>query len=181
MQHALNGEMLRAAMRRVPSPVTVVTAADAGEMRGITIGSFTSVSLAPPLISFNVALASRMHPLITRTARFAVHILAEAQAPLSDHFALPNRTSAEQFEGVDYRLGEAGTPLLAGVLAIFHCARYAVYPAGDHVLVIGEVQAVDRLEDGTPLLYFDRSYRNVGAPVKRSLFAPVNASSNDTP
>lgn len=182
MPEHVNGEMLRAAMRRVPSPVTIVTATDGREMRGITIGSFTSVSLTPPLISFNVAHASRMHALITaRTERFAVHILAEDQAHLSDHFAVPGRTGAEQFAGLAYRRDAGGTPLLDDVLAIFHCARYAVYPAGDHSLLIGEVLKVERRGEGTPLLYFDRSYRNVGAPVQRSLFTPVKPEGSETP
>lgn len=182
MPEHVNGEMLRAAMRRVPSPVTVVTATDGRELRGITIGSFTSVSLAPPLISFNVAHASRMHALLTtRAERFAVHILSEEQAHLSDHFAVPNRTGDEQFAGLGFRRDAYGTPLLDDVLAIFHCARYAVYPAGDHSLLIGEVLKVERRAEGAPLLYFDRTYRNVGEPVQHSLFTPVNADGSETP
>ncbi len=181
MQRNIDGEALRAAMRRVPSPVTVVTAAGTGEARGITIGSFTSVSLDPPLISFNVGHEAQMHALIVRADRFAVHVLSEAQAHLADHFALPDRSGAEQFAPVAYRLDAHGTPILDGALAVFHCARYAVYEAGDHSLLVGRVLDVEAGAEGLPILYFDRTYRSVGKAAKWSLFSPVNRGSNHTP
>ncbi len=165
-------------MRRVPSAVTVVTAAEAGTPHGVTIGSFTSASLNPPLISFNVGHEAQMHDLLVRADRFAVHLLSDAQAHLSEHFALPNRTGAEQFADLAYRLDAHGTPILAEVLTVFHCARYAVYPAGDHSLLVGEVLAVEEPAEGSPILYFDRTYRSVGKEAKRSLLAPVKRGSN---
>ncbi len=104
----MDGQVLRHVMRHVPSPVTVVTAAGAGERRGITIGSFTSVSLEPPLISLNVAREAQMHPVLAAASHFAVHVLREDQAHLARRFSLPDLTSADQFEGVAFRPGPGG-------------------------------------------------------------------------
>ena len=76
MSRSVDGETLRQVMRRVPSPVTVVTAASAEEVRGITIGSFTSVALEPPLVCFNVNHAAEMHNLPLAAPRYAVQVLS---------------------------------------------------------------------------------------------------------
>ena len=180
MEH-VDGEALRTVMRRLPSPVTVVTAAAPTEQRGITIGSFTSVSLDPPLISFNVARIAQMYGLITEAAHFAVHILHEDQAHLSNHFALPDLPGDAQFEGVPHRVGAHGTPILDDVLAVLHCRRYAVYDAGDHVIVLGEVLQIEDDGSGRPVLYFDRSYRKVGEAVVPRPSASMKRSSSGTP
>ena len=156
------GEALRQVMRRVPSPVTVVTAAVDGEMRGITIGSFTSVSLDPPLISFNVSRRSRMHPLLLAARHFAVHILGAEQVALSRRFAEPGLSGAAQFEGLSYRVHTEGTPVLEGVLAVLHCRPYRTVEAGDHTIFVGEVMQIETFADGPPLLYYNRAYRAVG-------------------
>ena len=152
-------------MRRVPSPVTVVTAAGPDERRGMTVGSFTSVSLDPPLVSFNVALDAQMHDLIADAKHFAVHILSDQQAQLSNNFAVPDRTGEEQFAAIPHRLDANGTPILEDALAVFFCTRYATYPAGDHTLVVGQVLDIEAGLDGSPLVYFDRSYRHLGDKV----------------
>ncbi|SHK56134.1 flavin reductase family protein [Rhodothermus profundi] len=178
--HAL-GEVLRQVMRRVPSPVTVVTAAADGEMRGITIGSFTSVSLEPPLISFNVARRARMHPLLLQARYFAVHILGAEQVALSQRFAEPGLSGQEQFEGLAYQLHAEGTPVLEGVLAVLHCRPYRRLEAGDHTIFVGEVMEIEVREEGPPLLYYNRTYRAVGETLVPSLLlssaAPKSAKS----
>lgn len=179
----VDGEALRRVMRRVPSPVTVVTTAGVDGPRGITIGSFTSVSLDPPLVSFNIDKAAQMHAQLEDAFdRFAVHILTDRQAHLSNHFAVPDLSSEAQFADVDYHLDAYGTPLLRSVIAVLHCDLYACYPAGDHTIVVGEVRAVAyAAEAGRPLLYFNRRYCSVGEEVTFSLFSPVNRASNDAP
>jgi flavin reductase (DIM6/NTAB) family NADH-FMN oxidoreductase RutF len=178
MQEKLDGNMLRSAMRRVPSPVTVVTVAGADELRGITIGSFTSVSLEPSLICFNVAHDAQAHEVIIHAERFAVHILTDEQAYLSDHFAIPDRTGEEQFADLEYRLDQHGTPLLNDALTIFHCKHFATHPAGDHTLLLGEVTAIQEYRAGEPLIYYDRTYRSIGELAKVSALSPVKRGSN---
>jgi len=160
------GEMLRAGMRRVASPVTVVTAASNGEARGATIGSFTSVSLDPPLVSFNVQKESSFYATLAEAEVFAIHLLTDAQAELANHFALPDLTSEAQFRDVSHAQVEPGQPpILRDTFGVLYCQRYAVHDAGDHALFIGRVERVVEAEGRGPLLYYARSYRGVGGEV----------------
>ena len=107
----VNGAALRAVLRQVPSPVTVVTArSDEGQPFGITIGSFASVSLRPPLVSFNVSKGARTYRLLAKAERLAVHVLRREQAALAARFADPGRSPEQQFAGVDWRAGEHRLP-----------------------------------------------------------------------
>ena len=100
MSAIISGQGLREVMRHVPSPVTTVSFKGPDGAKGITIGSFTSVSLEPPLISFNVMHDSKMHDVLARVDTYAVQILNEDQVALSERFALPDQTSKQQFDGV---------------------------------------------------------------------------------
>ncbi|MEM1044324.1 MAG: flavin reductase family protein [Bacteroidota bacterium] len=162
---AASGDQLRGVMRRVASPVTVVTAAANGTLRGATIGSFTSVSLDPPLVSFNVQKASAFHGVLTRAEAFAVHLLGTDQADLATHFALPDIEGSAQFETVPHTRSPDGVPVLGGTSGVLHCAPWAVHDAGDHALVLGRVLRVEAGDAAGPLLYYDRSYRAVGKEV----------------
>lgn len=157
-------EDLKSVMRRVPSAVTVVTAFDGEEMRGMTVGSFTSVSLDPLLVSFNVGKASSMHGVLLRADYFYVHLLSEEQSYLSDLFARADFSGKEQFERAAHFLAPDGAPILKETLAFLRCEKIVVYDAGDHCLMIGRVEEIIHQNDGLPLLYFDRGYRSVGDP-----------------
>lgn len=162
----VDGDMLRAVMRRVASPVTVVTASANGEARGATIGSFTSVSLDPPLVSFNVQKDSSFYATLSEAEVFAIHLLTDGQAELANHFALPDLTSEAQFRDVPHVQIEPGQPpILHDSFGILYCLRYAVHDAGDHALFLGRVERVIEAEGTGPLLYYARSYRAVGDEV----------------
>ena len=174
MGQRVDGEALRGVMRHVPSPVTIVTAAAADGPRGITIGSFASTSLRPPLISFNVSLDAQIYDALTTESHFAVHVLRDDQAPLADQFATPDLSSAEQFDGVTFRLDPNGTPILLETLAVMICRLDAVHRAGDHSIVVGMVERIEDGSEGKPLLYYDRTYRKVGKDeVPTTWFEPV--------
>ena len=170
-----DGATLRWVMRHVPSPVSVVTASDGkDQIRGITIGSFTSASLRPPLLSFNISRDAGIYDLLTRADRFALHVLHEGQAHLSDRFAVPDMPGAEQFHAIEYEVDAHGVPVLADILAVFMCLRHAVYDAGDHSIVLALVTDIREAGAGTrPLVYFDRSYRRVGTAAQPASFDPV--------
>ena len=168
------GEALRQVMRQVPSPVSVVTTSDGREMRGITIGSFTSASLRPPLLSFHISREAGIYDLLMRADRFALHVLHEGQARLSDRFATPDMPGVEQFRALDYRIDAQGLPVLADVLAVLLCVRHAAYDAGDHSILLGRVTDIrEGAADKRPLVYFDRSYRRVGKAAQPASFDPV--------
>ncbi|MEL7168660.1 MAG: flavin reductase family protein [Bacteroidota bacterium] len=161
------GDALRHAMRHVASPVTVVTAASGptateAVVRGATIGSFTSVSLDPPLVSFNVIRGTGLHGVLETAEAFCVHLLHAGQAHLATHFAVPDLTSAEQLATIPHRLNDAGVPVLDGAMGVFHCRAWARHRAGDHDLILGEVTRVEGGSGAEPLLYYARSYRTVG-------------------
>lgn len=155
---------LKQTMRRLPYPVTIVTAAVGQEKRGITIGSFTSLSLDPPLISFNVDFEAQMNPLIKKATHFSVHIPASDQAHLCNHFAVSGRSGNEQFISVEHQPNQFGTPILKDVPCVLHCGSYTWFETGDHSIIVGKVLDVERRNENTGLLYYDQSYHSIGQP-----------------
>lgn len=175
-----DGERLRSIMRRVATPVTVITFIDRDRPRGITIGSFTSVSLDPPLISFNVSRASSLHDRLVAVDRLVVNVLSDDQAALGNHFAASDLTVEEQFDPVPTASSDA-IPYLSEASAALDCEVLDRHPAGDSTIIVARVQAAHVDEQRRPLLYFDRTYREVGAEREPSLFEPVNRSSSASP
>ncbi|MEF8815420.1 MAG: flavin reductase family protein [Salinibacter sp.] len=170
----------RASMRRVPSPVVVVTARGPQEVRGITIGSFSSVALDPPLVSFNVARDSRMFEVMEACEWFAVHVLGENQAHLAKQFAVPGLSGPEQFEAVPHERDPHGTPILDGGSAVLHCRLHDSLPAADHCLYVGRVAEVEERPDQGAVLYYKSDYRGVGKELPSTRLAPVKRASNDS-
>ena len=153
-------------MRRIASPVVIVTVGTPDGPRGATIGSFTSVSLEPPLVSFNVTRETQLHEALSHADRFAVHLLAAEHADLATHFALPDLSSSAQFGALAHVPGVDGqAPRLEGTLGILLCRTESRFAAGDHSIFVGRVESVEGGAEGTPLLYYARSYRDVGDEV----------------
>ena len=159
------GEALREALRAVPSPIVVVTVQTEAEPRGATIGSFASVSLDPPLVSFNVTHDTRLHDALAETDALAVHFLAADQADVATRFAIPDLSGVDQLEPFDHQLAGGQPPFLSGVLSTLVCTVEATVEAGDHTVVIASVDAIRPGRVAAPLLYYKQSYRGVGAPV----------------
>ncbi|MCW5965702.1 MAG: flavin reductase family protein [Bryobacterales bacterium] len=148
--------MFRHFCARFASGVTVTTVCDeAGNPHGLTASSFTAVSLNPPLILVCINHNSGVLQHFRRASHFAVNILNDQQQGLSNQFALKSR---DRFEGVPWRPGHGGSPLLDDCLAQVECMTHKIVDAGDHAVFFGEVVAA-RVADGAPLLYFDRAYR----------------------
>ena len=162
-------DALRNVMRHVPSPVTVVTFIDNGVPRGVTIGSFASVSLDPPLISFNVIRESSSHDALLNADSFLIHILGEDQASLSEQFAVPELTGEAQFGPVSYRFDDHGLPLIEDVVSTVRCQHFDRVDAGDHSLLLGRVMASTLYRSGPPLIYYRSAYHALG----KELLAPI--------
>lgn len=180
MADPLETSTFRALMRRVPSPVVVVTAQGPEEARGITIGSFSSVALDPPLVSFNVGCESQMFEVMEACDRFAVNVLAEEQAHLAKQFAVPDLSGVEQLESVPHSRGPHGTPILKGVSAVLYCVPHDSIPAGDHVLYVGLVVNAEERPDRGAVLYYKSDYHGVGRELRSTRLAPVNRASSDS-
>lgn len=132
---------LRNAFGAFLTGVTVVTTRNgAGEPIGFTANSFTSVSLDPPLLLVCLAKTSRNFDAVTRATGFAVNILSEAQKDVSNTFARPVE---DRFAAVSWRDGPYGSPIFAEVSAWFDCSTHQVVEAGDHVILIGQVEAFE--------------------------------------
>lgn len=157
-----------------PTGVTVVTAGgDREEAYGLTVSSFTSVSLNPPLIL--ICLDNRLSGLdrFARAGRFVVNILAEDQRDISDYFATPgsDRSRACGF----YESASVGAPHLKNCLAGIECSLEAIYPGGDHSILVGRADAVsfgDRHGVRGPLVYFRGRYGQVHPDLSQPLELP---------
>ncbi|MFQ5776688.1 MAG: styrene monooxygenase/indole monooxygenase family protein [Terriglobia bacterium] len=147
---------LRRALGQFATGVTVVTArARDGRRVGVTINSFSSLSLNPPLVLWSLARHASSLPAFARTSHFAVNVLAANQHHLSRQFSTPLR---DKFGGVEFTEGVAGVPLLDGVIARFICRNVKQYDGGDHVIFVGEVEDYKWFE-GEPLVFHSGSYR----------------------
>jgi flavin reductase (DIM6/NTAB) family NADH-FMN oxidoreductase RutF len=120
----------------------------------MTASSLASVSLQPPLVSVCVDHEAELHDLIVAVPEFVVNILESTQEELSRRFA---DRHDDRFEGVGYHLGPEGQILLDGALAHIECERFAVYPGGDHTIIVGRVIG-GATHEGHPLLYYRGGY-----------------------
>jgi flavin reductase (DIM6/NTAB) family NADH-FMN oxidoreductase RutF len=160
---AIDGFALRSALARFATGVAVV-AVDGPEGRfGLTVNSFTAVSLDPPLILVAIGRERSIHPIIERTRSFAVNILGEGSQALSDCFAgAPSSLPRSAFCDAAYALGAAGLPILEAAIAYVGCEVERVIPAGDHTIYMARVvEAGTRDDPGWPLLYFRRRYLRI--------------------
>lgn len=153
---SVTDDEFRGALSLWPSGVSVVTAAVGADMHGMTVSSFCSVSLRPPLVSVCLASEARTLELARRARAFGVSILSEPQASVSDHFAAAEEDS-ERLQVGSFRLAENGCPLLEGAVAHLACDWFAEHEAGDHHLLIGHVVHA-RCYGGAPLVYCSRRY-----------------------
>jgi 3-hydroxy-9,10-secoandrosta-1,3,5(10)-triene-9,17-dione monooxygenase reductase component len=136
--------------------VATVCAAD-GTPHGLTISSFTAVSIEPPLILMCIDYVCQALEHFRSRPYFAINVLTAAQREISVDFAAKPES---RFEGVDWQPGQTGAPLLSGVLAVLECKLDRVLEAGDHAVIFGEVVGAE-VNGGEPLLYFNRSYRTL--------------------
>ncbi len=148
---------LRQAMRVYPQGVTVVTAEAEDGPKGITVSSFISVSLDPPLVLVSIAKSSELHDIFRGTSAFAVNFLADDQKSVSDRFA--GRTQAQdRFDGLKFTQGVTGCPVIDGVRAVIECKTWRVYEGGDHSIIVGEVVSAKALSGKRPLVYYAQQY-----------------------
>jgi flavin reductase (DIM6/NTAB) family NADH-FMN oxidoreductase RutF len=147
----------RQAMGYFASGVTVVTTASAGELYGMTVSSFSSLSLNPPLVLICIDKAVPSHDMIRDAGCFVVNILEKRQEHLSRRFAT---TASDKFKGVAWHSGQLGLPVLDNTLAAIECRLRDALDGGDHTIFIGEV--VDsEIHEGAPLLYYRRGYHEL--------------------
>jgi flavin reductase (DIM6/NTAB) family NADH-FMN oxidoreductase RutF len=157
----LDPEQLRQSMRAWVSGVTIVTASHAGELHGMTVSSFTSVALEPPLIIISLQTASRTQNLVSQAKAFAVTILAEGQQELSDRFAGRVADAEDRLAGLETETLATGAPFIKGGLAYLDCRVMQSISMGTNTLFLAEVVAARGNGAGQPLVYHDRKYHKL--------------------
>jgi flavin reductase (DIM6/NTAB) family NADH-FMN oxidoreductase RutF len=158
----LTPQRLRQAFGTFATGIAVIGARAAdGTLVGTTVNSFSSVSLAPPLVMFCPARALGAFDVYTTARHFSASVLRRDGRAVSERFA---RTGTGKWQGVKHSIGETGVPLLEGALATFECEVEARHEAGDHLLVVGRVLKLEVPEEADPLVFFRSHYREL-APV----------------
>lgn len=157
----LDSEQLRRAMRAWTTGVTVVTAKYEDQQYGMTVNSFTSISLEPPLISVALRQLTHTHEFVEKSGEFAVTILSADQKELADRFAGKFPEIKDRFEGLPTETLVLDIPLLKGGIAYFNCRVVNSMPVGENTLFVAEVIAVRGEGEGIPLVYHNRVYHRL--------------------
>lgn len=152
---SLDSLALRTALGQYATGVTVVTTLDAeGRPVGLTVNSFASVSLDPPLVLWSLAASSACMQAFKSCAHFAVNVLAVDQVEVSNHFAL---AGYDKFAEVVWTPGLGGVPLLDDCCARFECGSHSYHSGGDHTIFIGRIERFERFER-PPLVFHGGRY-----------------------
>jgi len=153
---SFDSRAFRQALGLFPTGVAVVTACgDEGHPMGITVNSFTSVSLEPPLVLWCIDRKSDRHGVFTRSPVFVINILGTAHEEMSSRLA---KQGSHRLDGIALLDSAVGPPALADALAVFECRRHAQHKAGDHTILIGEVERFGVRSAGAPLVFFRGRY-----------------------
>ena len=158
---AIEKDFFRQVMGRFATGVTVVTAKSQEKLAGLTVNAFCSVSLNPPLVLVCVDLMSATLPVIRESGVFAVNILTDKQEHLSRCFATSSRERFECFCHAGYHVAATGAPIIDDTLAFIDARVVAEYPSGDHVIFIGQVEALGAAGQATFAQEEDREHSTV--------------------
>ena len=149
----------RDAMAQFATGVTIVCARAADRYVGFTANSFSSVSLDPPLVIWNLAARSASLAAFETAPRYSVNVLSAGQVELARRFSRPH---ADRFASVPYRLGWSDAPLIEGCVAWLECRHHARHRTGDHMLFVGEVVTVEHAR-GQGLVFHHGRFGTTGA------------------
>jgi flavin reductase (DIM6/NTAB) family NADH-FMN oxidoreductase RutF len=153
----VNASHFRRLMARWATGVSIVTSREGEHDDGLTVNSFLSVSLAPPRVLISIMTDADAWKTIRQSRTFAVSVLTASQRGISERFA-KHIPSVEKFAGIDLHRGRTDAALIDGALAVFECQLLQEIDAGDHMLFLGLVVAVEEGVDAPPLLFYRSGY-----------------------
>ena len=157
---SIDGRELRNALGRFATGVCLITLETGdGDALALTANSFSSVSLDPPLVLWNLQNNSDVFEHYARGQYFAINILADNQQSLSDSYA---RKGEHNLHPDHFRRGVKGSPVINGALVSFECELEATHEGGDHLIIVGRVLEMTAADGGDPLLFFGGAYRALG-------------------
>ena len=154
----VDARTFRHVLGHYPTGVCVVTSDDGGDPIGMTVGTFSSASLDPPLVAFMPARDSFTWRKVNRAGHFCVNVLGEHQQDVSTRFAT---YCEERFWGLDYRTSKLGSPVLNDAVAWIDCRLHVFHEAGDHDIVVGAVEDFGLGDPASPLLSHRGSYNRI--------------------
>jgi len=156
-----NSVELREVMRRWPSGVAVLTSSTREMRHGMTVNSFVSISVEPPLITVTMNNDTRTKHLVDETEHFAINLLREGQQELADRFAGRVSEYEDRFSGLAVFIGSENLPLLVDAAAWLECRVVHRYAMPESTLIVGEVINARKAENSPPLVYFNRDYHRI--------------------
>ncbi len=151
----------RGAMGRFATGVTVITTRLGNDLHGMTANAVTALSLEPLMVLVCVDKAADTHDILLQAGVFAVNILSEDQAEISDRFAKKEFDGAHGLDGLPHHLAGSGAPIIDGALAYLDCRTITEHHGGDHTIFIGEVMEAWEAAEGDPLLFYRGKYSRV--------------------
>lgn len=158
-------DKLRKAFGRFATGVTVITMSDEDDRPlGMTASSFNSVSLDPPMVLWSAGQQAGEYERFAKCAKYAVHVLSDQQAGLSNHFATPSK---DKFEAIDWQMSAHGLPLIAECPMCLQCETISRHEAGDHMILVGTVIDAHINSDAPPLLYYSSAYHHLGDGIEQ--------------
>ena len=147
----------RHALGKFATGITVVTTHGRDQQAvGITVNSFTSVSLDPPLVLWCLDLGANTYEDFANCKDFAIHVLHEEQENVSRIFA---ENDSDKFSSLEWHQGELGSPVLTDCSVCLQCSTYEIYPGGDHIIILGRVEIIESFKNTQPLIYHGGTYR----------------------
>lgn len=152
MTATFDSKQFRSVLGNLPTGVVIVSGVDvSGQPQGVTIGSFVSISLDPPLVGFFQGLTSKTWPAIAASGSFCANVLAHDQGELCWRFA---KEAEGRFDGVDWSPATSGSPKIAGSLAHIDCTIESSSQVGDHLFIVGRVQNLEATNDAKSAMVF---------------------------
>jgi flavin reductase (DIM6/NTAB) family NADH-FMN oxidoreductase RutF len=154
----LDQQMFKDVMARIPSAVAVITMHSPSGFRGVTVASFGSLSLDPPLAYACINRDMQSHDILMASEWFAFNVLSRGQSFHAEQFSGQTPLADPTFAGVPHHFGETGLPLIDGCVCWFECRQRSVFDGGDHSIFTGEIMSLEHGESDDPLIYCDRKF-----------------------
>jgi 3-hydroxy-9,10-secoandrosta-1,3,5(10)-triene-9,17-dione monooxygenase reductase component len=151
---------LKRFMRLVAQPVTVVTTKEEDKLIGLTLSSFTSISIKPPIVMICVSSTAPSLPMLLKREKFVVNLLSKGQQFLAERFSGIHNVK-EKFDKIDYALNNRGLPVLSEAAAYIDCDFLTKYEAGDHIIILGSPVNISFPGKSDPLVYYAQQYCSV--------------------
>ena len=157
----MDGDLLRAVMRRFPAGLAVLTVRTDAQPLGATVGSLVSLSLEPPLVGVSLGVHAPLLEPVRDAGAFALSLLGRGQEAIAQRFGTGGLPPLAAWHEVETREGVVGAPLLADAAGWLECRVSGEHPAGDHVILIAEVVAGEAGPVEPALVYVDGAYRSL--------------------